>query len=592
MKIEEKHRLSRLPEIAMLCISLFVVCTIALFSYQNIHAMEDASEQRSISREVRHQSMKLLSMLVDAETGQRGFLLTGKEQYLEPYNHAILEIPGFLKLLKSLNTSSRDQGLDLERLEQLTSTKLGELNESIKLYRSGNMSQVRSILDSDRGKRLMDEIRIICNGIEEAAQDDLISFVNAQNESTAQLRAVSMLGSAVLFVFLIIAAIVISRGMVRRESLYRESEIAKKLLETTLAGIGDGVIATDISGGITFINPMAQKLTGWSKDEALGRHIREVFPIVDETTQVKADNPLEKTLVEGTAVGLANHTNLISKDGSQLPIDDSAAPLRDEHGALIGAVLVFRDISMRRHSERQLQESAAALQRSNEELQQFVNSAAHDLRSPLNSVRGAVELLSLKFSTQLDQKGEELILYITRGVDRIAQLLEDLLSFARASHFDVASAKPVSLDNILTVSLSNLSGEIAESAAVITSDPLPVVEAHEAHMVQLLQNLLGNALKYRNRRPRIHVSAEQRNGEWIIGVTDNGIGIDPAYAEQIFQPFKRLHREEYPGTGIGLASCQKIVEGYGGRIWVEAELDRGSRFFFTLPIAEVKASLQ
>lgn len=248
MKIEKQYRVSRLPEIVMLCISLLVICTIALFSYWNIHFMEAASEQRSISREMRYQSMRLLSMLVDAETGQRGFLLTGKEQYLEPYNHAVLEIPRSLELLKSLNTSSRDHGLDLRRLEQLTSAKLVELSDSIELHRSGKSSEVRSILDSDRGKSLMDQIRMICNGIEEAAQNDLISFVTAQNDSTTRLRAVSMLGSSVLFVFLIISAVVISRGMVRRESLYKESEIAKKLLKTTLAGIADGVIATGVNG--------------------------------------------------------------------------------------------------------------------------------------------------------------------------------------------------------------------------------------------------------------------------------------------------------------------------------------------------------
>jgi PAS domain S-box-containing protein len=592
MKIEKQYPVSRLPEIAMLCISLLVVCAIALLSYRNIHLMEAASEQRSVSREMRYQSMRLLSMLVDAETGQRGFLLTGREQYLEPYNHAVLEIPRALELLKTMNTSSWDHGGNLGRLEQLTLAKLGELNDSIKLYRSGNESQVRSILDSDRGKKLMDEIRMICDGIEEATQNDLISFINAQDESTTRLRVVSMLGSGILFVFLIISAIVISRGMVRRESLYKESEIAKKLLKTTLAGIADGVIATDAGGQITFINPVAQKLTGWGKEEARGRHIREVFAIVNEVTQAEVENPLEKALAEGTAVGLANLANLISRDGSQLPIDDSAAPLQDEHGKLIGAVLVFRDISVRRQSERQLQDAVTALRYSNEELQAFVSAASHDLRSPLNTIKGMAELLSWKFSDQLGDKGKELVGYINKGVTRMTQLLEDLLSFARASHFDAASAKPLPLNNALTASLSNLSGEIAESAAAITSDPLPVVAVHEAHMVQLLQNLIGNALKYRSQHPRIHVSAEQRDGEWIIGVTDNGIGIDRAYAEQIFQPFKRLHGEEYPGSGIGLASCRKIVEGYGGRIWVETEPGRGSTFFFTMPLTEAQVASQ
>jgi PAS domain S-box-containing protein len=572
-------------EMAMLGFSLAIICTIALFSYWNFQVIRNAEGQRNSSREIRHESLTLLSLLKDAETGQRGFLLTGKERYLEPYNIALLEIPKTLERLEALLDASSSHAQDLTRLKSLTGDKLNELETSLQLRREGKEAEVLALLDSDEGQRLLDEIRTISHQIEQNAQDQLGSSVIAQNESTSELRVVSLLGSALLFTFLVISAVVIFKGMKRRAFLHRESERAKNLLQTTLAGIADGVIATDAAGRINFINHCAQQLTGWNPEDAKGRPISEVFVIVNESTQDKVDNPLEKALAERMPMGLANHTNLISKDGTQSPIDDSTAPLFDEREQLIGGVLVFRDISRRRRSEQQLQEAAATLQRANEELQQFVNAAAHDLRSPLNTINGMAQVLSLQYKSQLGEKGDKILTHITRGVTRMAQLLDDLLAFAYASHFE-HDGTLVPLDDVLAETLDNLRAEIERSSAIITSAPLPIVAARKTHMVQLFQNLIGNALKYRDGEPHIHVSADRANGEWAISVIDNGIGIDPAYSKQIFKPFSRLHAEEFPGTGIGLATCQKIVEGYGGRIWVESEPGRGSRFSFTLPQGE------
>ncbi|HEX7234764.1 MAG TPA: CHASE3 domain-containing protein, partial [Nitrosospira sp.] len=409
MTDKKQYKFSRIPEIVMLGISLLIVCTTALFSYLNIRNLENSEEQLAVNRELRQQSANLLSALKDAETGQRGFLLTGRERYLDPYDKAVSLIPELLARLDALNASGSGQAVDLVRLERLTSAKLAELEYSIRLRRSGREGEVRMLLGSDEGKTLMDEIRVICEGLAQTAEARLASSVAAQNASTAQLRNVSMLGSAILLVFLIISARIIRNGMMQRELLYKESDSAKNLLMTTLTSIADAVIATDEQGRVTFINPVAQELTGWGKEEALGRHITEVFPIVNETPQVKVDNPLEKALADGVAVGLANHTNLISRRGNQLPIDDSAAPLKDMHGNLVGAVLVFRDISERRHSERRLEDAVAALQRSNEELQQFVNGAAHDLRSPLAVIRNTAQLVSLKFEERLGDEGAELL---------------------------------------------------------------------------------------------------------------------------------------------------------------------------------------
>jgi light-regulated signal transduction histidine kinase (bacteriophytochrome) len=285
-------------------------------------------------------------------------------------------------------------------------------------------------------------------------------------------------------------------------------------------------------------------------------------------------------------VGLANHTTLISKDGREISIDDSAAPIRDEEGQIVGAILVFRDITPRRLSERAVTDSTDALRRSNEELQLFAYTASHDLRSPLNSVNTMAQLLSKRFGNKLGEEGNEVIGLIAGAAGRMTRLIDDILAFANASEVNRGPVLPVALNQVLELALANLADDIKECGAVVESDPLPSVLAHQTPILQMFQNLLGNALKYRgDAPPRVLISAEERGSECVISVKDNGIGIAPEYVEEIFKPFKRLHGPEYPGSGIGLASCRKIATAYGGRIWVDSELGKGSTFFFSVPLA-------
>ena len=291
------------------------------------------------------------------------------------------------------------------------------------------------------------------------------------------------------------------------------------------------------------------------------------------------ENPVDKALESGSVVALANHTVLLAKDGSEIPIDDTAAPIREENGFTRGAVLVFRDITARRRTERKLQDS-------NEQLQLFVTGAAHDLRSPLNSINAVAELMTIRLGDTLPPENLELLGYIRSGAARVLRLLEDLLAYAQASNFETDPAVSASLNGAVNTALDNLRSEIEETGARIIAQPLPSVMAREAHLVQLFQNLVGNALKYRGAEPpSIQISAERGGREWIVRVTDNGIGIEPAYRDEIFKPFKRLHGQEIPGSGIGLAACQKIVAGYRGRLWVESEPGHGSTFLFTFPVA-------
>lgn len=256
-----------------------------------------------------------------------------------------------------------------------------------------------------------------------------------------------------------------------------------------------------------------------------------------------------------------------------------ALPVRDNSGTIVKWFGSCIDISDQKRVEDDLR-------RANEDLEQFAFSASHDLQEPLRSVKIYSELVTDTCAGKLDGQALEYLAYLRSGATRMEMLVRDLLAYTQIAKFDNPDEE-ADAGQVLAITLANLAEAIAESGATVTSDPLPSIKVHATHLQQLFQNLIGNAIKYRSpdRRPVVKVSAEGgQNGQWIFSVRDNGIGIDPEYKERIFGLFKRLHTpDEYSGTGIGLAICQRIVERYHGRIWVESEPGRGSIFRFTIP---------
>jgi PAS domain S-box-containing protein len=355
-------------------------------------------------------------------------------------------------------------------------------------------------------------------------------------------------------------------------------------LQARLAAIvessDDAILSKDLNGIIRSWNRGAERLFGYTAEEIIGKHISTLATPerVDEIPDI-LDRIKRGERVDHFA------TRRRTKDGRILSISLTVSPIRDGSGKIVGASKVARDITEREQQAQALRETNEALARSNADLEQFAYSASHDLQEPLRMVSIYSEMLRKKFGGKMGPVADEYIGYTLQGALRMEQLLKDLRSYTQASTMGEEPVEDIDAEEALDKALEGLEAAVADSGASITRAPLPRVRMHAFQLVQLFQNLIGNAIRYRSSAPpQIRIGAERWDDAWRFFVQDNGIGIDPQHKERVFGIFKRLHTAaEYPGTGMGLAICKRIVERVGGRIWLESESGRGSTFFFTVP---------
>ncbi len=431
----------------------------------------------------------------------------------------------------------------------------------------------------------------------------------------------------------------------REQELRAEAEAAQARVASILESITDGFFAVNYQWQFTYINQKAEQLLQKRRDEIFSKNLWEEFPEavssiffehchkaasqrVDLIQSVGPDGhfvyvnwawreALRYTEAEISHLSFLDilspksHAHCIdifqgvmagekidkveavfvTKDGKEIMVEGSIN-CRFVNGKPIATRGIFRDITERKRAEAALQEVNAALRQSNEALRhsneylnQLAYAVSHDLQESLRMVIVYSQLLKKRYQGSLDGNADQFIADLVEGAQRMKMLLKDLLEYSRVANASEQPSAPVDCNAALQQALSNLGAAIKQSRATIASDHLPTVRAHDTHFLQLFQNLVGNAIKYRSTAPpRIQVSAKQEETEWVFAVQDNGIGIDPQYTKQVFGIFTRLHGHKYPGTGIGLAICQKIVERYGGRIWVESALGKGSTFYFTIRI--------
>jgi PAS domain S-box-containing protein len=398
----------------------------------------------------------------------------------------------------------------------------------------------------------------------------------------------------------------------------KRAEEVRERLAAVVESSEDAIISKNLDGTITAWNSGAEKLFGYSSIEALGKPILMLLP--PEGTNQELGNLAR--IGRGEQVEEVD-TVRVRKDGRKLDVSSRMFPIKDTSGAVIGASNIARDITERKRSDdeirrlnnemecrnkelevhaielqrardemevrvnertEELADANQGLERSNIELQQFAYIASHDLQSPLRGISGFVQLLKLEYGDKLDEQAGDWVRRILQGIAQMQTMISDVLAYSRVDSRSRPFA-PIPFLDVFHDAVALIESSIRDAKAQVTCGELPVVMGDRSQLVQLMQNLIGNGLKYHgDESPRVYVSAERNGNEWIFSVRDNGIGIDPKYYERIFEIFKRLHdQKEYPGTGIGLAVCRRVVSRHGGRIWLESEVGHGSVFHFTLP---------
>ena len=824
-------------------LSILIVLFIALFSFLDWRAFHVATREADQTRQILQGVRAVLSSLKDVETGQGGYLLTGDKKFLTPYKTAIVALPGQLSELWAVAVASHRQVQQIARLQALTQEELEEVKRTIAVRDQDGAEAALALLINRQGQATMANLRKIGYELENIEYSNYKARSEDALDHANRSRIVTLIGCLVLVGWLFALGRAVDTVVADRERLVHSVAESRQQLETTLASIGDAVIATDAAGTIRFINPVAMRLTQWSQVAAHGRSIEEVMPVVEEDTQKPIESRVAKVLREKTMTSQASRTLLITKGGQQIPIEDSGAPICDPDGKIAGVVLVFRDISGRRRGERelerwqqifaqaafgmfvfdpaegtirdanrafaelhgysfeelrgmplsrlvpleqqsvlasclgslrteghqllegahvrkdgtpfaclmdmatfpvenrresysagycsdiserkqlenalreseerfrtltgalpqlvwsskprgeieyvnplwrsyagwspeieppgdpwtqvlhpddrelyarhwthslstgdpfdiqvrlrrwndseyrwflcrgvalknrdgeitrwlgactdvqdqvqsatQLKQANEALRRSNGDLEQFAYAASHDLQEPLRMVAIYSQLLQAEYGNLLDENARSYIEFAVNGSRRMATLLRDLLTYSRVANAPSDSAATANARPALAEALLNLQTAVESSGAEVMIEPLPWVRVPEVHLVQLFQNLIGNSIKYRKaqypdgQKLVVQVKATRESPQtWLFSVSDNGIGIEARYLQQIFGVFKRLHGQSFEGTGIGLALCQKIVERAGGKIWVESEVGSGSVFYFSLPACD------
>ncbi len=362
----------------------------------------------------------------------------------------------------------------------------------------------------------------------------------------------------------------------KAEHALRESE---QRFRTLLTSLHEGIWVLDKDDRTTFVNPRMAEMLGTTEEEMIGK---SVYEFNDEEWKKITAAKMERRR-QGVREQLEGE--LVRRDGGRVYALLETSPILDDNGNYVGSIAGVQDITERKLGEERLKQTLAELDRSNKELEQFAYVTSHDLREPLRMMTSFAQSLEKRYKGRLDGAADEYIHFIVDGASRMQRLIDDILVYSRVGTRGLPFG-PVEMDKVLQEVLLNLKATIDETQARITSDPLPVLQGDPTQMQQVLQNLVGNALKFHRdgEPPTVHISAAQQDKDWHFTVKDNGIGMDPELFGRLFVLFQRLHPpDKYPGTGVGLAVTKKIVERHGGRIWVESQPGSGSTFHFSLP---------
>jgi two-component system sensor kinase FixL len=521
------------------------------------------------------------SRLADAESAERGHIITGDQDYLEAYKDAIAALSPEVKRIIDLTADNPTQNDRAILLESLVLDRLATLAEAVKLRNQQGFKSAQDFVLSGRGKEQMDKIRTLAvemDGVERSLLKQRTDASQASTNSTLKMFSIGLLAS---FVLLLMVFWMLRRQItVRRlaeEALTAALEKERVLLQSAV----DVICTIDVEGRFASVNPASKKMWGYSPEELIGRQYGDFIVAED----IARSNEAAVKIMAGET--LTNFENRYAhKDGSQVHVMWSATWSNDQQLMFC----VAHDITERKKAEEQLQKFAVELERSNSELQDFAAVASHDLQEPLRKIQSFADELKTNIGGDIGDDNLDTLERMIAAAGRMRTLINDLLAFSRVT----TQAKPfvpVNLETTVNEVLSDLEARMRDTGGNIEVGSLPTIDADAMQMRQLFQNLIGNSLKFHRPgiAPAIKISGTNGGRNLQLTIRDNGIGFDEKYLDRIFTVFQRLHgRNEFEGTGIGLAICRKIVERHGGEITANSSPGNGATFTITLPTKQLQ----
>jgi PAS domain S-box-containing protein len=567
-----------------------VIIVLASIGLALLNARRIAGSARQVAST--HEAIRALEQVIasvkDAEIGERGYVITGDLRYLDPYIQARDRIRNDLAGVDSLLANDSAQRALLPELRRLVQGRLDQLELTIAVRQTSGIDQARALIMNDEGRVQMVAIRGAIDQMQATERRQLEDRYAAFEESRRIAVGTTLLGGVAALVLVGAVTAMLQRNWRDRARAARAVAEQRELLRTTLASIADAVIATDPQGRVTFLNSIAESLTGWTLAEADGKPVESIIQVQHEETRVAEPNAALEALRRAELVAPSGQSLLITRDGREVPIDDSAAPIRDARGTIRGAVLVFRDITERRRTER-------ALRDADHRKDEFLAMLAHELRNPLAPLRNALELVRELSHDPVEL--EKLRAMMERQLEQLVRLTDDLLDVSRITRGKlVLRQERIDLAGVIHSAVETCAPLITRQGHQLTQE-LPgepvYVMGDRARLSQAVYNLLGNACKYMDPGGRIHVRLLRRNGTVEISVADTGVGIGPEMIDHVFEMFTQAERSlerSQGGLGIGLTLVKRIVELHGGSVVARSEgKGKGSQFTVTLPVADGEA---
>jgi PAS domain S-box-containing protein len=578
-----------------LMIAVAVLALNGLWAGNALRTLIDDNRWYAHTHEVISNIEAVRATIAETAAAERANLLTGDAAYLATYRAAVDRFHQGSARLQQLTVDDPAQEERIALLNQAIGARLSLADEVVEARRRQGLDAALRLFMSHRNDAVVAQIGNLLVTLE---QEERRLLATRMNRSHAAERAASwafLLANLLAAAFLVI--VWIQSRAAAADRLRHELDLVnqREWFSTTLGSIGDGVLATDASGAVQFMNPVTERLTGWSTAEAAGRPIEEVFHIVNEQTRAKAENPVARALREGLVVGLANHTLLLSRTGVETPIDDSAAPIRSPDGRTLGVVLVFRDVAERKKAESERErlldrerQSRYTAESANRAKDGFLATVSHELRTPLGVILGWAGIL--RAGNAEPRTVEHAAEVLERNGRTLAKLVDDMLDISRIVSGKV-QIEPVEIDPaaVLAAAVEALRPAAKEKgvALELVLEPLPgPVTADPERLQQVVWNLLSNAIKFSSKGGKVTVALGLA-GDWLrIEVRDEGVGIAPERLPHVFERFWQADTSStrrHGGLGLGLAIVRHLVEMHGGRV-TAASSGEGYGATFTVEI--------